>query len=274
MLFPRGNDTLDLGPVHDTPLPAGFNSQVDHQLLLTRRGVDVEVKLDGLPIGHAAFGRSRAALELVTERAGAAFSGIAVTPYAEPLPLGPPEPPVRGWRRHGEVIEQRTLGAERQLYSLPERLSANGTVSVRIQGWALGTSLPVRKYGLQLRRVHGSDRIEAYIDPANNVLATHGWIGGHELPWQNSDLPLRFDYTESHVLTMRRRAGHWQITVDGASSQVRAAALRGSLAPALITEDARATFSRIRVDAEPHSHPVWSGRFVPCREISQCRWED
>src|SRR5439155_18946915 len=130
-------------------------------------------------------------LELVTERSSAAFSGIAVTSYTQPLPLGPLEPLLQGWCRRGDVIEQRVLGAERQIYPLAERLSADGTVSARIQGWALGTSLPVCKYGLQLQAVRGTARIEAYIDPANNVLATHGWIADHELPWQNSDLPLR-----------------------------------------------------------------------------------
>jgi hypothetical protein len=124
-------------------------------------------------------------------------------------------------------------------------------VSAHIRGWALGTSLSVRKYGIQLQTVRGSDRVEAYIDPANNVLATHGWIGGQELPWRNSDLPLRFDYTDPHILTIRRHGGRWQITVDGGSAQDRVGALHGSLLPVLITEDARTTFSGISVQAEP-----------------------
>jgi GH43 family beta-xylosidase len=241
-LYSQGRNTLDLGPIHAVPLPAGLDPQAYHQLLLTRRGADVAVKLDGRPMGHASFGKSPARLELVTERASAAFSGIAVTPYTEALPLGPPEPTVSGWRRKGDGIEQRFLGAEPQRYVLSTRLTVDGAVSARIQGWALGTSLPVRKYGIQLQAVHGSERIEAYIDPANNVLATHGWAGGLELPWQNSDLPLRFDYTAPHVLTVQRRGRRWRIAVDGGSDQERVAALPGSVAIVLITEDARASF--------------------------------
>jgi hypothetical protein len=249
MLFPRGASTLDLGEARGSPLPADLDPRVYHQLLVTRRGSAVEVRLDGRSAGRATFDGSKATQELHTERASAAFSGIAVTASTEPLPLGPPEPPVQGWQRHGDEVEQHLLGAERQVYALSGGLQENGSVSVRVQGWALGTSLPVRKYGIQAAGPRGSDRIEAYIDPANGVLATHGWAGGHELPWQNSDLPLGFDYTHPHVLTLQRQEARWRITVDSGSAQERIAALRGPLMTALITEDARAVFSGFNIRA-------------------------
>lgn len=247
LLFPHGSRTVVIGAGAGTALPADLDPAASHQLLLTRRGPAVELRLDGLPVGRAGFVPSPAGLELLTQRASAAFAGIAVTPYTELLPLGPAEPPAQVWHRSGDRIEQPALGSARQVYPLARPLPGSGTVSARIQGWALGTSLPVRKYGLQLDAADGSGRIEAYIDPANGVLATHGRAQGRELRWQNSDLPLGFDYTDLHVLTLRRRGARWQVTVDGGSGQERTAPLHGSVRPALVTEDARAAFSRIMV---------------------------
>src|SRR5262249_43314308 len=50
MLFAHGNHTLTLGTI-STPLPAGLDPQAYHQLLLTRWGAEVEVRLDGRPMG-------------------------------------------------------------------------------------------------------------------------------------------------------------------------------------------------------------------------------
>src|SRR5205814_1786871 len=149
---------------------------------------------------------------------------------------------LNGWHRLGDQIEQRLLGARPQLYPLEKPLPDPGRVTVRVRGWALGATSAYPKYGLQVRAANGADQVEAYIDPATSVLATHGRVGGRELPWQNSPLPLRFDYTDWHELSLSRHGDRWRFAVDGGSVQERSAALRPPLRPALVTEDARAVF--------------------------------
>jgi GH43 family beta-xylosidase len=248
LLFPEGKRTLCIGS-QQVDLPADADDPaVDHQLLLFRRGAKVEARLDGLRLGDAAFAEGAVALELATQRAAAAFSGVAVTPYADPLPLAPPGAAATTWRRTGDRIEQRSLGATIQRLRVAAVLRMEGRLTVEIQGWALGTSLPVRKYGLKLETPDGQERFEAYIDPANGVLATHGHVDRRELPWQNSDLPLRFDYTAPHRLTIARNGSDWRVTVDGQHArQRRRAAIKGSVRAMLVTEDARASFGRIKI---------------------------
>ncbi len=254
MLFPRGTRSIRIGAA-TTDLPPEVDPAVYHQLLLTRRGGDIQVRLDDRPVGTAPFNPRPAVLELATERCAAAFSAIAITPYTRPLPLGPPEATRSGWHRHGDQIEQRYLGLLPQLLPIAARLPEHGTLSVTLQGWALGTSLRIRKYGVQLSGMSGSDRIEAYLDPPNQVLATHGSVAGKDLPWQNSDLPLGFDYTEAHRLSIARSGPRWRFTVDGGTVQERGAALRGPLRAALATEDARVTFHSIRVTGGATGRP-------------------
>src|SRR5262249_40005352 len=122
-----------------------------------------------------------------------------------------------------------------------------GSVSVRVRGWALGATSAYPKYGVQVRTASGSDQVEAYVDPATSVMATHGRVAGRELSWQNSPLPLRFDYTDWHELTLARHGSRWRFTVDGGSAQERSAALPSPLIPALVTEDARAVFRGVTV---------------------------
>jgi GH43 family beta-xylosidase len=245
-LLPEGRRVFQFGEGQKA-LPEEFDPRAHHQIRVTRRGGDVEVRLDGLPVGQTAFAIGRAKLELVTQRSAAAFSGIALTPYTEPRPLGPPEPQRPVWHRVGDRIEQRYLGLQRQVHPLTTRLPERGTLSVHLQGWALGTSRGVRKYGVQLEAPNSSGRFEAYIDPSNQVLATHGSVNEKELPWQNSDLPLGFDYTKPHVLTVIRRGSQWRVTVDGGSAQTRSADLKGVLRLSLVCEDARVVFRGIRV---------------------------
>jgi GH43 family beta-xylosidase len=248
LLFAGGPGLAEVGPMRGHRLPEELDPRASHQLLVTRRGDQVEVRIDGRRLGKQPFTAGPATLELTTERSAAAFSGIAVTDYTEPLPLGPPEPPsLHGWRRVGDQIEQRLLGAQLQLYPLAKPLPDPGMLTVRVRGWALGATSGYPKYGVRVRAANGAGQIEAYIDPATGVLATHGRVGGRELPWQNSVLPLRFDYTDWHELTLARRGDRWQFAVDGGSAQERSAALHPPLLPALVTEDARAAFRGVMV---------------------------
>jgi GH43 family beta-xylosidase len=248
LFFTGGPDTAEIGPMRGLRLPEALEPHASHQLLVTRRGDQVEVRIDERALGTQPFTAGPATLELVTERSAAAFAGIAVTTYTKPLPLGPPEPPsLNGWHRLGDQIEQRLLGVRLQLYPLGKPLPDPGSVTVRVRGWALGATTAYPKYGVQVRAANGSDQVEAYIDPATSVLATHGRVAGRELPWQNSLLPLRFDYTDWHELSLSRHGDRWRFVVDGGSVQERAARLRPPLRPALVTEDARAVFRGITV---------------------------
>lgn len=249
LLFPEGEQGISLGTRHMETLPEEPDPGVFHQLLLTRRGPSVSVSLDGMMIGRVALDPGPASLELVTQRSAAAFSAVAVTQYVDPLPLPPATTPPSSWHRLGDRIEQRALGLTVQRYPTTHRLAADGDVSVQMQGWALGTSLGVRKYGVHLETADGRQRVEAYIDPPNGVLATHGTAGGRELPWQNSDLPLRFDYTAPHTLKISRRGADWHVSVDGQRAQTRRAAISGPVDLVLVTEDARVAFSHIRSTA-------------------------
>jgi glycosyl hydrolase family 43 len=242
-LFPRGEPGLQWGNGRVARRPEGFDPFAYHQLLAIRRGPAVELRLDGRSLGSSRLTSGPVNLELLTERCAGAYSGIAITTYADPGPLDAPATPYPAWYRAGNRIEQRYLGMQRQRLLLRQILGSPATLSLRVQGWALGTSLPVRKYGVELVSTGGRDRFEAYFDPPNNVLATHGSVAGRELPWRNSDLPLGFDYTTSHTLSLQRRGTEWRVAVDGRSCQQRTAALRGPLRTALVTEDARCVFS-------------------------------
>lgn len=238
---------------HSPALP--FRPDVYHQLLLVRAGGKVEVRLDGRRVGESALAAGPAALELITRGCGAAFSGIAVTPYTTPLPLPPPEPELQvGWHRAGDRIEHRLLDAPMRFYALPELsrdFSRTRTLAVQVQGWALGTRMRFPKYGVRLRTRDRRSWVEGYLDPRTGVLATHGSIGGRELPWRNSLLPPGFDYTEWHTLSVRRTGDMWRFSVDGKSDQFREAPLRGEIEPALGAEDARAVFRIPRVNLSP-----------------------
>jgi hypothetical protein len=247
LLFPQGEPALTVGSVRFEPATDRLAPLAYHQLLLIRRGRMVEVRLNGGRIGEATFDAGPASLELVTQRSAAAFSGIAVTNYVDPLPLPPLVSSTYGWHRVGDRIEQRALGLTVQRYPTARALASEGRLSLQVQGWSLGTSLGVRKYGVHLESADGRQRLEAYIDPPNGVLATHGLVVGRELPWQNSDLPLGFDYTSPHTLKVSRRGARWQFSVDGRSTQTRQAAMRGPVRLVLVTEDSRVTFSDIRV---------------------------
>jgi GH43 family beta-xylosidase len=247
LLSPEGRRGLSVGGTLLGKLPEEPNPAAYHQLLVTRRGAAVEVRLDGSRIAQASVPPGPVSLELVTQRSAAAFSAVAVTDYVDARPLPPVLPLSSSWHRFSDRIEQRSLGLGVQRYETARLIPTEGEASVRMQGWALGTSLGVSKYGVHLESTSGKERFEAYIDPGNGVLATHGITGGRELPWENSDLPLRFDYTSPHTLRVTRRGADWQVTVNGESMQFRGARISGAARLVLITEDARVTFSQIRI---------------------------
>jgi hypothetical protein len=237
-------------------VPAGFDPAAYHQLLVTRRGRDIRVRLDGLPLGSATLtepdARAPAAIALITTACQAAFSGIAVTTYADPLPLPdvPVRDPLNGWRVRGDgTIEQRLLGAVQQVYPVAKPLSADaGSFSAEVQGWALGRAVGFPKYGLRIRGATDADYVEAWIDPATSVLATHGRIGGVEIPWQNSALPLGFDFTDFHKITVSWSGTTWRFVVDEKDAvQIRTIKMPdGRLRPALVTEDSRAIYRNVK----------------------------
>lgn len=224
-------------------MASGLNPNAYHQLLLTRRGATVEIRVDGRLRGVVPFPVGPASLELVAPNCAAAFDGISVTNGTAPRPLGPPEAEAvrQEWHRDGSRIEQRGLGPGLQIFALPQNALQNGAMNIRLQGWALGITSGFPKYGVRVGGANG-DYIEAFIDPKTGVLATHGSQGGREVAWQNSTLPLGFTYTDWHELQLSRRGDVWSFAVDGASVQSRTVVLRGPLRPSLVTEDARAAF--------------------------------
>jgi hypothetical protein len=236
-------------------LPTAFDPAAYHQLLVTRRGRAVTVRLDGLPFGSADLSaqdaRAAASLTLIATDCPAAFSGVAVTPYADPLPLPdvPARDPLNGWRvRPDSAIEQRLLGAVQQVYPVAKRLSADaGSFSAEVQGWALGRAVGFPKYGLRVRGATDADYVEAWIDPATSVLATHGHIGDVEIPWQNTALPLDFDFTDFHQITISWSGTTWRFAVDDKNGvQTRNVEIHSLyLRPALVTEDSRAIFRNL-----------------------------
>jgi hypothetical protein len=147
------------------------------------------------------------------------------------------------------AIEQRLLGAVQQVYPVAKSLKADaGSFSAEVQGWALGRAVGFPKYGLRVRGATDSDYIEAWIDPATSVLATHGRIGGVEIPWQNTNLPLGFDFTDFHKITLSWSGTTWHFAVDDKdATQTRTVKMPSNqLRPALVTEDARAVFRHMR----------------------------
>jgi hypothetical protein len=240
----------------DGAIPAEFDPTAYHQLLVTRRGRAVTVRLDGLPFGSgnlsAQDARAAASITLTATASQAAFSGIAVTQYADPLPLPnvPARDPLNGWRvRSDGAIEQRLLGAVQQVYPVGKSLSADaGSFSAEVQGWALGRAVGFPKYGLRVRGATDTDYVEAWIDPATSVLATHGRIGGVEIPWQNTTLLLGFDFTDFHKITISWSGTTWRFAIDDKNAmQMRTIkVLDAQLRPALVTEDARAVFCHVR----------------------------
>lgn len=260
LLLTGGQPVIQVGPEAPRPLPEGFDPGVYHRLLLIRRAAKIEIRLDGRAVAEAPFTRGPAFLELITRRCSAAFSGIAVTARTQPLPLPPAEPEtLLGWRRDGDRIEHRLLDAPLGLFPIPDAAAGfnqTGALTVEVQGWALGTRMPFPKYGVRIQTRDQHDWVEAYLDPKTGVLATHGSIGGQELPWRNSSLPVGFDYTARHTLSVRRQGDRWRFAVDGGSAQVRDARLRGPLEPALGAEDARAVFRLVRPERERLSVPA------------------
>lgn len=260
------------------PAPMGFQPGAYHQILLTLRRKNGEAlitaRLDGHPVGEATITGAGASLpatvELVSEAGGTVtFDGLAITPYADPLPLPdvPARQPLWGWRatEGGRALEQRLLGPGQQVYPV-EKLQANalkgrsgasaaqpGIFHASVQGWALGRALPFPKYGLRVRGATDADYVEAWIDPATGVLATHGRIRGTEVPWQNSPLPLGFDYTDPHIVWISWDGGGvWRFGVDtdSATVQERKISQGGtSYRFGLLTEDARAVFRSVTVEA-------------------------
>jgi GH43 family beta-xylosidase len=227
----------------------GLDPDVYHQLLVTRRGASVQVRIDGRPLGQSLrMPAGQATLVLVTHGASAGFDGVAVTPYTEPRPLGPPDAARRlGWHRVGDTIEQRLLGGDLQLFPVSGALTGSAVARVRVRGWALGKSSDYPKYGVRVQDAQGG-YLDAYIDPASGVLATHGMVRGREIPWLNSALPLGFDYTDWHELSVTRRGDRWTLRVDGGSAQQRTAPL-GPVRVSLVTEDARVAYRDIAITA-------------------------
>jgi hypothetical protein len=116
------------------PLAADFAPEAYHQLLITRRGQLLSVQMDGRTLRRADLTPREATVPatilLTASACQAAFSGFAVTTYADALPLPdvPARDPLNGWHvvRDG-VIEQRFLGAVPQIYPVAKRLSSPPT---------------------------------------------------------------------------------------------------------------------------------------------------
>lgn len=226
----------------------GFSAPLEHAqpILLTRRGSSIEFRSNGRtffqsPRVSPVSATGPLLLELSTEDAAATFSAVAVTPYATPRPLPAADPNPPGWRKtETGHIEQRGLGPGIAAYPVPT--VPTNPITVRVQGWALGISSPYPKYGIRLRS--GNDRIEAFIDPITNVLATHGVVGGKEIAWQNSPLPLGFEFTDEHAITARWSGDRFTFTVDNLATTAQTRTIKLATAPRLelVTEDARAAY--------------------------------
>ena len=82
LLCDRVRDSREPGP-HSSPLTfgAGFRSDAYHQLVVSVRGGEVEVRVDGVRIGFGAEARPGAAsVGLFTSGVSAAFDGVSVSP--------------------------------------------------------------------------------------------------------------------------------------------------------------------------------------------------
>jgi len=188
---------------------------------------------------------------------GAAFDGVAVTEQAQGLPVpsetaAPALPAAQGFKTLADgVIEQRQLGQADQVYVAPGLTvqAAGGQASVRVKGWALGRANPYPKYGLRVFLNDArTDFIDAYIDAPSGVLATHGVADGKEiLPWKNSNLPLGFEFTDEHRITVSWTGDKWRFAVDDKNAVQERTLTAGGAKPArlgigLVTVDARAAF--------------------------------
>ncbi len=259
MLAVRAGD--DAAALQAVNLPEDFRADVYHQILmLVRNNGKCIVQLDGVARASVSLPKVPATTHVrisSSTAAGGTFDGIAVTERTQGAPIPPATaaptlPSMGGFKTlPNGVIEQRQLGTNDEVYVAPglTASASTGTASVRVQGWAMGRANPYPKYGLRvfLNDAH-TDYVDAYIDPPSGVLATHGVAGGKEiLPWQNSDLPLGFEFTDEHRITVSWTGDRWRFAVDDKTAvQERTVAL-GASKPArfgvgLVTADSRAAF--------------------------------
>lgn len=256
----KGEGLSNVAPV--TVLPAqSYTPQAYHQVLVRYQAAQQQwvVTADGKEVlrsKEAVAVHGKVSLRLFASDATGAFDGIAVTERDKGFTVlqEAARPALLGWHKMKDgVIEQRELGATDQVYPLSDRkVSAeNGTFSVLVRGWALGRATAYPKYGTRvLLNKAGTSYVDAYIDPPTGVLATHAVVDGKEaFTWQNSVLPLGFNFTDDHKITIAwDKAGQWRFDVDGNATQTRTLPLPAgaTLTPALLTADCRAAYRDVK----------------------------
>ncbi len=176
----------------------------------------------GPAYGDAAEGNEKAGLEV------GQWSNRSATEN-ESLSLGPQW--MQTFLRANPNIENYTLSAELQLIGTGEASTAP-------------------RYGVYAAYSDTRNFASVWIDPDAKTVSTYGVIEGALVPWAECQLPDSFNAQRAHLLSVRKTADVFQITMNGAPltgacNARHFALLNGQIG--LLTEDARVRYRNITV---------------------------
>jgi len=120
------------------------------------------------------------------------------------------------------------------------------TVFASVQWVGTGTSDGVPKYGIYALYGDSNNHVDAFLDRYNAVYATYAVVGGVAQGWQNTALPVGFDPTLFHKISVSKSNNSFTFFLDGAFMQQRQFALtRGQIG--LVTDGTLANYHNVMV---------------------------
>ncbi len=125
------------------------------------------------------------------------------------------------------------------------------TVSVQLKAVKTGTTAHFPKYGLYACYSDKNNNVSCWIDLKNHVIATNGIVNGVNMGWQNSDLPLHFNGSIYHTLTVTKAGDAFYFALDGETYEARDFKLANGQ-PGLVTEDMSAAYQDFKVTPFVH----------------------